>query len=276
MTWRTRAAAVLREPLTHFLLIGGLVYVALAGRAPDLGERRVRVNSAAVSQLVGRFVESFHRPPTQAEMDGLISDYVREQVYYREALRLGLDQNDEIVMRRMRNKMIAIATSDVEAKTPSDADLQALLDKAPGRYAKEPQFSFAQVYLGADSPAARAAAKAALARLNKGESAASFAKPAPLPSQFTQSPGSEIAAQFGDEFTKALAQLPRGQWAILTSGLGLHVVKLEAVTAIRPPKLEDVRQQVTNDWHNAAMRQAEEDAYRKILKNYDVVIEKPQ
>lgn len=273
MEWRTRAAAALREPLVHFLVAGVLVFALLSGRAPDAGERRIVVNEAVVTRLVDRFVESFHRQPDQQEIDGLISDYVHGQVYYREALRLGLDQDDEIVMRRMRNKMIALATSEAEAAAPSDADLQKLLDKDPGHYAKEPQITFSQVFFGADSPAARAAAAQAIPILQRGGDAARLAQPAPLPGHFDAAPGSEIAAQFGEDFASALAKQPRGQWSVVTSGLGLHLVRVEALIAPAPPTLDQARQELTNDWHNQAMHKAEADAYRKLVAGYDVVIE---
>lgn len=276
MNWRTRAAAALREPLVHFMIAGALVFALLSGRAPDLGERRIVVDEAVVTRLVDRFVESFRRQPGPDEVDGLINDYVRSQIYYREALRLGLDRDDEIVMRRMRNKMIALATSEAEAASPSDADLRKLLEQAPGRYSREPQITFSQVFLGADSPAARAAATKALAILNRGGDASALAQPAPLPGHFASAPSSEVAAQFGDDFASALAKQPSGQWRLLTSGLGLHLVRVETLAAPAPPTLDQARQQLTNDWHSEAMRKAENDAYRKLLAGYDVVIEQPK
>ncbi|WP_374528603.1 peptidyl-prolyl cis-trans isomerase [Novosphingobium sp.] len=276
MTMRSRAAAMLREPLVHFLIAGALVFAFLSGRAPDLGERRIVVNEAVVGGIANRFVETFHRQPSNEELDGLINDYVRDQVYYREALRLGLDRDDEVVVRRMRNKMVALATSDADAATPSDADLQKLLEKDPGRYAREPQITFSQLYLGADSPAAREAAKQALAVLAKGGDATAFTKPAPITAHFEAAPSSDIAEQFGDQFAAALPKQQRGQWHVMTSGLGLHLVKVEALIAPAPPTLDQVRQQLTNDWHEAAVRKAENDAYAKILAGYDVVIEQPK
>lgn len=276
MTWRSRAATVLREPLMHFMVAGALVYAVLAGRAPDAGERRVVVDEAMVGQLVNRFAESFHRAPSPAEIDGLIADHVRDQVYYREALRLGLDQGDEVVMRRMRNKMIALATSETEAATPTDAQLQALLDRDPGRYAREVQVGFAQLYFGSDGPAARTAAQQALAALAAGADPAGLGQPAPLPARFNHAPGSDIAAAFGEDFAAALPRQPRGRWTVLTSGLGLHLVRVDNVTAPAPPTLATVRQQVANDWHNAAVRKAEQDAYRRLLDGYDVAIERPR
>ena len=89
-TWRNRAAALLREPLVHFLAAGALIFVVLSGRPPDAGERRILVNEAVVTGLVNGYVQAFRRPPNDEELDGLIRDYVRGEVYYREALRLGL------------------------------------------------------------------------------------------------------------------------------------------------------------------------------------------
>lgn len=277
MTWRERAVAVLREPLVHFLFAGALVFALLSGRAPNPGERRIVVNEAIVSGLVSRWSESFHRAPTQAEIDGLIRDYVRDQVYYREALRLGLDKDDEVVMRRMRNKMIALATNEAEAAEPSDAQLRALLDKDPARYAPEPLISFTQLYFGADEPASRAAAAAALAGLKGGAAPGKFGEPLPIPAQFTQAPASEIAESFGGDFTAALRKLPVGVWTgPQLSGLGIHLVRVEARSVPPPPAFADVRPQLENDWRAEQRRKAEDDGYRRLLEGYDVVIERPK
>lgn len=277
MNWRSGAALLLREPLVQFMLAGALVYAVMAGRAPDVGERRIVVNEAVVARLANRWTESFRRAPSQEELDGIISEYVRDQVYYREALRLGLDQDDEVVMRRMRNKMIALATSEAEAATPSDAELQKLIDQDPARYAPEVTYSFDQLYLGADTPQARAAATTALQMLRAGKPASDLAQPAPIPSRFGQSPASDVAAQFGDPFVDALRGQPLGQWSgPLASGLGLHLVRVGARSNPAPPSLDKVRQAVTNDWHNTQRRRAEDEAYRKVLANYDVVIEQPK
>jgi hypothetical protein len=265
----------LKEPLGHFLIAGALVFWLLSGRTPDLGERRIVVDERVVSGLAQRFYDSFRRPPGQDEIDGMIRDYVKDQVYYREALSLGLDQGDEVVVRRMRRKMEALAVADAEASTPGDAKLQALLDKDPARYALDPRTSFEQVYLGADTPETRIAADAKLAQLRKG--AAASGVPAPLPARLDQSGASEIAATFGDEFALALRNLPLGQWAgPVASGLGLHLVRVSARSAPEKPGIASVRQRLENDWRAAAIAKAQSDAYAEIAKGYDVVIEKPE
>lgn len=275
--WRIRAAALLREPLVHFLLAGAVIFIALSGRAPDAGERRIVVDEAAVSGLVNRYVQAFRRPPSDEELDGLIRDYVRGEVYYREALRLGLDRDDEVVKKRLRNKMLAIAGAEAEATRPSDAQLQALIDQDPARYAEPPRYTLEQLYLGPDTPALRAAVTAQLTTLKPGAAPQLATQPIPLPQRLDAAPLIDLATQFGDDFADALAKAPVGRWTgPIVSGFGLHVVKVEKRETPPPPKLADMRQRLENDWRSAAVRKAEEDSLNTLLKGYDVVIERPR
>lgn len=275
MTVKDTARRLIKEPLVHFLIAGALVFTLLSGRAPDLGERRIVVDEQVVGGLVGRFYDSFRRMPTKDETDGLIRDWVQDQVYYREALALGLDEGDEVVVRRMRRKMESLAVADAETKSPSDAELQALIEKDPARYAEDPRTSFEQVYLGADTPQTRAAAELQLAKLRKGEPVSGV--PAPIPARFTDVSASDVSGQFGDEFTLGLRTIAPGKWSgPVASGLGLHLVRVSNRSATEPPSLANVRQRVENDWRAAASTRAQSDAYARMLKGYDVVIELPK
>ena len=274
---RSRATALLREPLVHFLLAGMVVFALLSGRPADPGERRITVDEAVVSRLAERWTQTYRRAPTPEEIDGLIGDYVKGQVYYREALRLGLDRDDEVVMRRMRSKMIATSTSAAEAASPTDAQLRALLARDPVRYALDPHYTLAQIYLGTDDAAARAGATELLGRLRQGTSSEGMGRNAPVPTRFSSAPASALASMFGDEFTAALRTAPTGSWTgPVGSGLGLHLVRIESRKVPSPPQLADVRQRLENDWRSAAIKRAEDETYRKLLEGYDVVIEQPR
>ena len=274
--WRTRAAALLREPLVHFLVLGALVFVAMAGRAPDLGERRIIVDEPAVAGLVNHHVRAFRRPPTAEELDGLIRDHVRGEVYYREALRLGLDTDDEVVKKRLRNKMLAIAGAEAEAAQPSDAELQALLDADPARYAAPPRYRLEQIYLGPDAPALRAAAAAEIGRIPKGARPGIMTQPLPLPGRFDDASQTDLAEQLGDDFATALARLPVGTWmGPLVSGFGLHLVRIDQRVQPPPPRLADVRQRLENDWRSSAIRKAQDAHLQQLLDSYDMEIRRP-
>ncbi|MEY4849623.1 MAG: hypothetical protein RLZZ331_627 [Pseudomonadota bacterium] len=274
--WRTRAAALLREPLVHFLVLGALVFVALSGRAPDLGERRIIVDEPVVAGLVNHHVRAFRRPPTAEELDGLISDHVRGEVYYREALRLGLDADDEVVKKRLRNKMLAIAGAEAEAARPSDAELQALLDADPARYAAPPRYRLEQIYLGPDAPALRAAAAAEIGRIPKGARPGITTQPLPLPARFDDASQTDLAEQMGDDFATALARLPVGNWTgPVVSGFGLHLVRIDQRVQQPPPRLADVRQRLENDWRSDAIRNAQDAHLQQLLDSYAVEIKRP-
>jgi peptidyl-prolyl cis-trans isomerase C len=277
LTLRQRGAALLSEPLVHFLLAGMVVFILLSGRPADPGERRIKVDEAAVGHLAERWTQNYRRAPSPEEIDGLIGDYVKDQVYYREALRLGLDRDDEVVMRRMRTKMIATSTSEAEAASPTDAQLQTLLDRDPARYALDPQYTLAQLYLGADDAAVRATAAELLGRLRQGASPVGMGRPAPVPMRFSSAPASELAGIFGDEFAAALRTASTGGWTgPIGSGFGLHLVKIDARKVPAPPRIADVRQRLENDWRSAAIKRAEDETYRKLLEGYDVEIEQPR
>ena len=272
MTLKDNARRLLKEPLVHFLIAGAIVFWLLSGRPPDLGERRIVVNERVAGALAQRFYDSFRRAPSQDELDGLIRDYVQDQIYYREALRLGLDQDDEVVVRRMRRKMESLAVADAEAAEPKDSELQALIDKDPARYTEDPRTTFDQIYLGADSPQTRAEADAKLTQLRAGKTVSGL--PAPLPAHLYGATAGEISGTFGDEFTLALRNQQVGQWTgPVASGLGLHLVKVTGRAAPSKPSLANVRQRVENDWRAAAIAKAQNDSYARILKGYDVVIE---
>jgi hypothetical protein len=276
IAWRTRAAALLREPLVHFLVLGGLVFVAMAGRAPDLGERRIIVDEPVVAGLVNHHVRAFRRPPTAEELDGLIRDHVRGEVYYREALRLGLDADDEVVKKRLRNKMLAIAGAEAEAAQPSDAALQALLDADPARYAAPPNYRLEHIYLGEDTPALRASAAAEIGRMPKGTRPGIATQPLPLPARFDDASQTDLAEQFGDDFATSLARLPVGVWTgPVVSGFGLHLVRIDQRVQPPPPRLADVRQRLENDWRSAAIRKAQDAHLQQLLDSYAVEIKRP-
>ena len=275
MTLKDSARRLLREPLVHFILAGALVFALLSGRTPDLGERRIVVDERVVAGLVNRFQDSFRRMPTKDETDGMIRDWVQDQVYYREALSLGLDKDDEVVVRRLRRKMEAMAVDEAESRSPTDAELQALIDKDPARYTEDPRTSFEQVYLGPDTPENRQQAEAMLARLRRGESVSGV--PLPIPGSFKDASGNDISGQFGDEFAIALRNVAPGGWnGPIASGLGLHLIRVSARKAQQPPELAKVRQRVENDWRAGANARARDEAYARMLKGYDVVIELPK
>ena len=268
-----------KEPLVHFLVAGLLVFVVASwrGTTVDPADRTITIDEAKVTWLAGQFQQTWQRPPGPSEVDALIRDYVMEEVYYREAMRLGLDQDDLVIRRRLRSKMEFLAASQVESAVPDDTTLQKWLDDHPARYAGAARFSFDQVWLGsATDEKAAAAAPGALSRLRNGASPSVVGRAISLPPTLDNADKFDIARQFGDDFAAALVKAKPGAWiGPVTSGYGLHLVRVRAAKVDARPKLADVRQQVENDWRAETLTQRQAKAYQALLDGYTVKIAKP-
>lgn len=271
-----------REPLLHFLLAGLAIFLFFAWRGfdADPASRSIVIDQAQVTRLGKSFQNSFQRSPNAQEIDGLIREYIKEEVYYREAMRLGLDSDDPVIRQRMRNKMEFLARAKVESVTPDDAVLQKMLDKNPAKYASDTAYSFDQIYLSAFDPdIAGAKAEAILAKVKSSDSWQTFSEPLSVPASMENTPRSDIAKIFGEQFADELSRLsaaPKNIWAgPIGSGFGIHLLRVRAVSAARKPQLADVRQQVENDWRAATMNAREAKAYQALLSAYDIEIVRP-
>jgi hypothetical protein len=263
-------ASLLREPLAHFLLIGALIFAINAFRdtPADVAGRTIVITAKDVERLTLGWQRAWQRPPTADELDGLIRAYIKEEVYYREALRLGLDKDDAIVRRRMRQKMEAIAAAAAEGDAPSDADLKALLARDPQRYASDTRLTFEQVYIGEDDPAPM------LAQLRAGATPAGA--PIALPRAMTRAETAEVARSFGADFADALERVPFGEWTgPIASGFGNHLVRVTRREVPAVPAFDDIRQRLETDWRDTARRAREAAAYQALLDGYTITIERP-
>ena len=257
------------------MLAGAAVFAfsAWQGEAVDPESRRIAITRDRVATLTEGFVQNWRRSPTQGEIDGLIRDYIKEEVYYREALRIGLDADDPVVRRRLRSKMEFLATSAVEAETPDDATLSQWMARNPARYAAGARYSFDQIYL-ADTDPARAARLLAQARA--GGDWQRLGDPLALPHSIEGADRTAIARDFGDGFADGVATLKPGTWqGPVASGFGQHLVRVRTVVPGRVPPLTDVRQAVENDWRAQTRAEREGKAYQTLLDGYTIVIEKP-
>ncbi len=261
---------LLREPLVHFLAAGALVFWLFGSAANDPDDRSITVSEPQITVLAKQWEATWQRAPTQVEVDGLIRDHIKDEVYYREALRLGLDKGDIIMRRRMRSKMEFLVAAESESEAPSDAASQAWLDAHKSKYATNPALSFDQVFVG-EGNAARA-----LAQLRAGVEPQQIGVPLSVPATLEDARGEEVDRQFGEGFAKVIAAQPRGVWyGPVTSGFGAHIVRVRRVVAGSVPPLATIRQAVENDWREANRKTREARAYQALLDGYTIRIAKP-
>jgi len=211
----------------------------------------------------------------------LFRDRVREEIYYREAMALGLDRDDTVIRRRLRQKM-EFVTDDLGVRAqPTDDELNAYLQLHPDKFRIEQRFTFRQVYLDPKKHGETLARDTAqlLAKLNQTGADADFAAmgdPFLLDNNFIGVRVSEVANQFGEKFATILAGLSPGQWqGPVESAYGIHLVLVYDRTIGAAPMLADVREAVQREWNNATRMEANEAFYGELLKRYTVTIEQP-
>lgn len=265
----------LHEPLVHFVAIGALmfaVYAVVSDRNRDPGT--IVVGQGQVDMLTAVFERTWRRAPTPAEVKGLIDDYVREEVFYLEGVAMGLDRDDPLIRRRMRQKVEFLAESMNGVPQPSDAALQAYLDGHRGRFTLPVRVTFRQVYLGT---AADADTTRLLARLNKlgdSDAAAEMGRPTQLDARMNLAPSTDIARVFGEQFAQTLAAMPVGLWrGPFPSDYGLHLVRVSERVDARTPELGEVRELVKREWLRGAMATANAKYYERLRTRYAVRIE---
>ena len=263
---------LLREPLVHFLVLGVLLFL-LYGWARDgflEAPEEIVVSSWQLESMKVQFQRTWQRPPTLAELQGLVDSWVREEVFYREGLAAGLERDDPIVRRRVAQKIEFMF--DVAPPAPAtDAELQSWLETHADRYAIESRYSLRQVYFDP----ARHGEKldqiiaGALHELEAGRPVTG--DPTLLPATLDDAAASDIEAQFGPEFAGSLKDLAVEGWhGPLRSPFGLHIVELSASVPPRPAKLEEARVAVERDLAAARRDKAKEAYYEKLRAKYTV------
>ena len=270
---------LLREPLLHFFMLGAALFVAygaLNGRADGAGT--IVVSQGQVERLAAGFERTWHRPPSSRELQGLIDGHIREEIYVREALALGLDRDDAVIRNRLRLKMEFI--SDIApTPEPTDQDLRAYLAAHADAFRAEPHFAFTQIYLNPRRHGERLSrdAERLLARLAQGEAPETLGDATLLDRRFSDLSGSELARQFGDRFAARLSKLPLRSWqGPVESGYGAHLVFVSNRTEGGAPPLDEVRDRVHREWANSQRMARNENLYQDLRRRYTVTVENPQ
>ena len=273
----------LREPLLHFLLIGtGLFVVSGFLGEPTPSDTRVVVTPGHVERLVEAWRRTWQRPPTAQELEGLIEDHIKEEILYREAIAMGLDRNDTIIRRRLRQKMEFLAEDIAAQDEPAEEELELFLEQNADRFRIDATVSFTHVYLNRDRRGERtlAGAEALLARLRQSGEALDtdvLGDRLPLPQAYESASETEIARLFGQPFAEQLLELTEHQWSgPIESAYGLHLVFLRERVEARAPELAEVRDEVAREWRARRREETNSELYQLLREKYQVIVELPE
>lgn len=274
---------IVGEPLFHFLFIGVLLFLLNTWTEERGGSQsnRILITPGQIERLRIAFSATWKRPPTHAEMEGLVQGFIKEEIYYREAKAIGLDRDDTIVRRRLRQKMEFLSEDLASQPEPDDITLTQFLNEHADLFFLDGQMAFRHIYFSRDQrgESVRDAAEGVLKAIEGGHQKAddpSLGDVFLLPLQFGLTREKEIARLFGEKFHEGLMGIPPGQWqGPIASSYGLHVVLVVERVPGRMPELEEVRDAVTAEWISAWRKDTKEAAYQSLKEKYTVEIQRP-
>ena len=281
---------LLREPLLHFLFIGAAIYLAFglfAEPVPEGDDKTIVVSAGEIEWMQTSWQKRWNRPPTAAEFDGLIQQYIRETVLYREALTMGLNQHDQVIRRRLAQKLEFLAKDLVALTPPTDAELQTYFDVHQDRYQEPVHYTFTQVFIDPDKRGdttlddAEAIKTTLMARGDAIDDAiddaGALGDGLMLQNYYLEKDQLEIQKLFGRDFSESLVELSPGQWhGPVLSGYGVHLVYVNNISEPPATVFAEVRERVEQDWKADKGEELNENFYASLREQYIIVIEEPE
>lgn len=262
----------LREPLVHFFIIGAVIFAAFStfDDTPEPGAANViTVTEDDARRLAAGFEATWRRPADASELEHLLDRFVREEVYVREALSLGLDRDDPVIRRRLQQKMEFVTEAGAAAVAPDDKTLERHLAAHPDRFRRAPRVAFEQIIL--DDGVGGSAIPAIRASLNDGGDPLQVAGSSLLPAVFQASPQQVVDGTFGSGFFEAISNLPPGTWAgPIASPFGRHMVRVTERQEGTLPPLDLIREQVLTDWRATLAADLREERFQAMRARYSI------
>lgn len=279
---RSVVGRALREPLLQFMAIALVLFVAnqlIHGSVARPAGERVTISAGRVRQIAENYSLLAGRMPSRAELQALVDDFADEEIAYREAVVMGLDADDTIVRRRMRQKLEFLAEDATASEEPTDEQLGAWLTEHVADYRLPERVSFRHVMASSDVRGAQAEADAArfVAQLRAGADPTKLGDASMLPSALPLTTEQGVAALLGETFASSVFRHEGTGWfGPIASPLGAHVVLILSRQQAQDPLLADVRDKVRSDWIEARRRDQREQFQARLRQRYDVIVEWPE
>ena len=275
---------IIKDPLIHFIIIGGALFYATSifGAPPhsnnlanNQASNQIVVTTLKQKHLADLFEVSWQRTPNEDELNVLIQEHIKEEVYYREALALGLDEDDTVVRRRMRQKLEFMHEDAATTHPPSDDILKAYFEANASDYKTNSIFSFQHVLVSKSKDNTQSVASDALTKLRNGIPSLKLSKSSVLPITMELETARSIANTFGDDFLSQLAKLKIKQWqGPLTSPFGTHIVYVSFAQKAEPLSFSRARHKLEVNYMQEKREELAKQNYDNLQKRYRITIVK--
>jgi len=276
---------LLREPLLHFMVLGAVLFVGYTYLKTDTvaeSSYEIALTLEELAQLQMLYESQWRRSPTPEEFSVMVENKIRQEILYREALVLGLDKNDEIVKRRMAQKMQFIAEDLAAAQEPATDELRAWYAENSDKFALPKRLSFRHLYFSPDSRGAQAYDDAvrSLAKLDgqpvDTQLTETLADRFMYQDYYADQTSVSLAKEFGPQFAVAVAALTPGSWqGPIESGYGWHLVYVDSLVPGRVPAFEEIEPDVKTAWLGVQKEVAWRKAYEEMRAKYTLRIPVP-
>lgn len=278
---------LLREPLVHFLAASMALFVVYRAMNPETGapnnDRRITLTEDDLTQMTIAWLAQGRSTPTPEQMQQLLNTKIREEILHREAIALGLDQEDAIIKRRLVQKMEFLAEDLSDLAEPTDEELRAFLKENPQRFALPARVSFRHVYFSPDRNGERTrdVATATLATLGSAPRSAaelsSVGDPFMFQDAYADRTFTQLATLFGPQFAKAVFGYEPGTWnGPIQSGYGWHLVWIDSATQGRVPDFEEIEPSVKSEWVSDRREEAKRKMFETMRARYEIVLPEPR
>jgi len=274
---------LIKEPLVHFLAIGTALFVIWAyWGQPDVEEqgKSITITAGEIKWLTDNWEKLYSRPPTAEEREGLINQYLKEAILYREAVAMDLDKDDTVIRRRLAQKLEFLSQDLISPQPATKGELQSYFEAHIDRYQAPDLITLTHVFFDPDKRGNRTLKDAEtiktklIALKQPPQDARSFGDPFMLQSYYPERSEAELAKLFGRGFAGPVFELAPRQWhGPVLSGYGTHLVYVHDRQEAAPPAFADVQEQVRQDWTDDKREQLNEQYIASLIGRYDVTIE---
>ncbi len=268
----------LREPIVHFIALGALLVFIhnLWSDWQGVQGRTIAVSASEIERLSQAWASTSGRAPSDKDRDYIIDQYVKEEVLVREAKRLGLDEGDVIMRRRLAQKMDFLIGAESESEDASDSELRQFYDENKEQFASNERRSFNHIYLSPEKygDGIERQARRVLEQLTAGVDWKSLGDPFIQKRSYAVIPQAEVGRLFGPGFAAALFATKPGEWSgPIGSAFGLHLVKIETIDDALQADFEMIKPQVKEAWRAQQQLELKAQKIDNLVSDYTIIVE---
>jgi hypothetical protein len=258
----------LREPLLHFIILGGVLFAADHFMVSRSNDPRVIVIDAAVDAHAREvFKQARGHEPNAEELYALRRVWIENEVLYREGLALQLDQGDDMIRERVIFKQLSVIDASTKLPPYDDKVLREWFEKNRAKYDEPARYDFQEAILVGER--SENSVRAFVSSLNTGTPGDAKADLR----VFKNRPRENLAQSYGAEFATALDASPVGEWQALATKDGWRAMRLESIAKPQSADFETIKDLVHHDWVDATLAEQRSAAVRALAKKYTIKVE---